>query len=589
EGMRRRGTLLFDEDGAEGRVTVRRSPGGILSLQINGRTEASTGADMSTQLLAAHLPLFLHEGGAPRTLLIGLASGVSLGAIESHPVAAIRVIEIVPGVVRAAAWFAESNHAALRDPRVRITLDDARAALLARSERYDLIISQPSNPWVSGVANLFTVEFYRLAKRRLAPGGMLGQWIQAYRLAPSDLAGVVGAFLEVFPDATLWEESPGGGDYFLIGGDHPLRVDPSRWLEPGYAAAWSDLQRIGISAPAQILGRFAAGPEALRAFAGGARPQTDDDLYLEWRAPLALFKDTLRDQLAALDRHRESPLTILAGGEQARPPGLIASLHGMEQARQSRLAMLSGLRDADLWSLRDPFLDSGIEALRGSRFVEAAATLTRAATANPKSGTAQLLLAEAYRAAGLPGAAEVAYRAAIERDPDLPAAWNGLGSCLAGRGRTDEARLAFLRALQIDPALAPARNNLGALLLSTGDDVGAESALRSALAIDPALMAARVNLGLIMKRRGDLRGAVESDRAALALDPLNGDARFNLAVALAASGRPDEARRELLTLLRSDPADPQAARALREIETSGRIRGSEKERARRPAPAPTPP
>ncbi len=92
-----------------------------------------------------------------------------------------------------------------------------------------------------------------------------------------------------------------------------------------------------------------------------------------------------------------------------------------------------------------------------------------------------------------------------------------------------------------------------------------------------------------MKRRGDLRGAVESDRAALALDPLNGDARFNLAVALAASGRPDEAHRELLTLLRSDPADPQAARALREIETSGRIRGSEKERARRPAPAPTPP
>src|SRR5260221_656951 len=148
--------------------------------------------------------------------------------------------------------------------------------------------------------------------------------------------------------------------------------------------------------------------------------------------------------------------------------------------------MLAGLRDADLWSMRDPFLDSGIEALRGSRFVEAAATLTRAATANPKSGPAQLLLAEAYRAAGLPGAAEVAYRAAIERDPDLPAAWNGLGSCLAGRGRTDEARLAFLRALQIDPALAPARNNLGALLLSTGDDVGAESALRSALAIDPA-------------------------------------------------------------------------------------------------------
>src|SRR2546425_5959553 len=159
--IRGRGEILFSREDGTGLVTVRRSPAGIQSLQINGKTEASTGGDMSTQLLSAHLPLLLHPD--PRdVLVIGLASGITLGAAERHPLRSIEVVEIAPAVAEAARRFDAWNGGALADPRVRLVIDDARGRLIPRARRFDVITSQPSNPWVAGVSNLFTVEFYRL-------------------------------------------------------------------------------------------------------------------------------------------------------------------------------------------------------------------------------------------------------------------------------------------------------------------------------------------------------------------------------------------------------------------------------------------
>ncbi len=527
EAMRRRGTILFEKDGGEGLVTVRRSAAGILSLQINGRTEASTGGDLGTQLLAGHLPLLLH----PRpeaVMVIGLASGITLGAVERHPIREARVIEIAPAVVAAARLFETENRGALDDPRGRIVIDDARGFLLARSGTYDVITSQPSNPWVAGVSNLFTEEFDRLARRRLRPGGLFCQWVQAYRMAPDDLRGIVAAFLRVFPEATLWEESAGGGDYFLIGGDRPLAVDPEHLAGPEVAPAWNDLARAGISGPADLLARYVSGPRGLRAFAAGARPLTDDDLSLEWRAPLALFRDTLKEQAAAINRYRESPLAILRADLAARDPDLAAAIRQRERLRWRRLALLDSLRGADLWALWNPFMAAGIDLLRAGRFTEAAQALSRAVADDPDSAGAHLLLGEAYRASGLDAAAAIAFREAVDRDPSLAEAWNGLGVGLEAQGLVDAARAAFERALAADPGLAPARNNFGTILLRGGDLEGAARSFREALGADPSLAAARANLGLTMKLRGDLEGAEAEYRAALELDPLNDDARYNL-------------------------------------------------------------
>lgn len=536
EAMRRRGEFLFIEDSGESLVTVRRSPAGILSLQINGKTEASTGGDMATQLLAGHLPLLMHP--RPReVLIVGLASGVTLGAVERHPIERVEAIEIVPAVVRAARLFEAENGRALEDPRARVVIDDARGRLLAGRELYDVITSQPSNPWVAGVSNLFTREFYRLARRRLRPGGVFCQWIQAYRLAPVDLRGIVLSFLEVFPDATLWEESAGGGDYFLIGGNGPVRMDPERLASPETAAAFADLRRAGIDSPADLLGRFVSGPRGLAAFSAGARPLTDDDLYLEARAPLALFRDTVREQAAAIARYREPVLSYLPDGLPARDPALAAALAERSRRGRRRLAILDSLKEADLWALRDPFMAAGIEYLRSGQFIAAAGPLLRASIENPQSGAAHLLLGEAYRAAGLDAAAAVAFRRAVEADPGLAPAWNALGRYLMDAGRDAEARSAFEMALRADPDFAVARGNLGAALLRQGDLTAAEAACRQALAGDPHLAPARANLGLVLKRRGDLAGAEAQYRAALDLDPLDVDARYNLAALLRETGR----------------------------------------------------
>jgi spermidine synthase len=565
EMVRRRGELVFENEGGDALVTVRRSPTGILSLQINGKTEASTGGDMPTQLLAGHLPLLIHPH--PReVLVIGLASGVTLGAVERHPVSRIRVVEIVPSVVEAAGLFAPHNGDALEDERVELVIDDARAHLLVDDARYDVIASQPSNPWVAGVANLFTVEFYRMVRSRLRPGGLFCQWVQAYRLDPADLRGVVRTFLEVFPEATLWEESAGSGDYFLIGADGPLRVDPKRLSAPEAEAALIDLRRAGIVDAADLLVRFVSGPRGLSEFAAGAPQQTDDDLYLEWRAPLALFRHTLHDQVTALNRYREPALTVLPSRVLQDEPDLMRRLsHGL-RGREARLRILEGMNEADLDALSDPFMAAGVEYLRSGLYVEAAGALQRAAEENPDSGTARLLLGMAYRAAGLDEAAAVAFRQALADHPELAAGWNALGRSLWSMDRAREARAAFEEAARRAPRFAAARNNFGAISLHLGELELAERELRQALAEDPSLAAAHANLGLALKLAGDSAGAEREYRAALDLDPLNTVARYNLAELLRTLGREGEAREALQKILRIDPADSDARAALLALE-----------------------
>ncbi len=585
ELMRRRGEVLYENESGEALVTVRRSRAGVLSLQINGRTEASTGGDMGTQLLSAHLPMLLH----PRpqdVLIVGLASGVTAGAAARYPARHIRVVEIVPAVVEAGRLFSSHNGNVLDDPRLRIVLDDARAHLLTARERYDVIISQPSNPWIAGVANLFTVEFYELIRAHMRPGGLFCQWVQAYRIDPADLRGIVASFLHVFPEATLWEESAGSGDYFLIGGDRPVRVDAARLHGPEGSAAFEDLERAGIRDDADLLARFVAGPRELGGFSAQASLQTDDRLDLERRAPLALFRRTLRDQVAALNRHRQPVLPLIAQGD-AIDPGLVERLGRRLREREVRLGILEGLEESDLGALADPFMAAGLDALRAGRFVEAIPALQRAATQNPDSGAAGLLLGEAYRASGLAEAAAVVLRETVAMRPNLAAAWNALGRSLWTLGRAGEARAAFEEAIRRGGPFAAARNNLGIVLLESGDPIAARRAFESALVDDPQLAAAHANLGLALKRSGDSEGAERSYRAALALDPLNTDARYNLAELLRATAREEAARDELTRILAIDPSDEQARSALDEMGASAGGGSSGVERRRRvPAPAP---
>src|SRR5262249_32253480 len=145
-------------------------------LKVGGKVDASTG-DMETQVLLGLLPGSLADSGA-RALVIGHGSGVTAAAGLATGARHPDVVELAPGVIAASRWFHAPGEDPLDDPRTTLVIGDARTHLLHSAGRYGVIVSEPSNPWIAGVNNLFTVDFYRRVQARLEPGGVFCQWLQ---------------------------------------------------------------------------------------------------------------------------------------------------------------------------------------------------------------------------------------------------------------------------------------------------------------------------------------------------------------------------------------------------------------------------
>ena len=175
ESSLRAGRLEYYKEGPAGTVSVRRVTG-ARSLAIDGKVDASNGADMLTQRLLGLLPTMLHAG--PRdALVIGLGSGVTADAVlASDEIRHLDVVEISPEVVEASEYFVRENHDVLRKPAVRLLVGDGRSHLRLSARQYDVIVSEPSNPWMAGVSALFTREFFAAARARLRSGGIFCQW-----------------------------------------------------------------------------------------------------------------------------------------------------------------------------------------------------------------------------------------------------------------------------------------------------------------------------------------------------------------------------------------------------------------------------
>jgi len=293
----RAGDLLYYRDGAAGTVSVRRLAGTV-SLAIDGKVDASNGGDMLTQQLLAHLPLLVH-GAAHDVCVIGLGSGVTLGAALAHPIRRADVIELSPDVVAASAFFERENHHALADPRSHLIVGDGRSHLLFSSRQYDVIISEPSNPWMSGMAALFTREFFTAARARLRPDGVLCQWTHTYDISEASLRSIVATFTSVFPHATAW--LVGDEDLLLIGSAEPVAPRLERLLSgfdhPSVAAS---LAEVAASAPFDLLALCLGDDVFLRAYGNGAPVQTDDRLELEYSAPRSIWGRPTEENVRAL-------------------------------------------------------------------------------------------------------------------------------------------------------------------------------------------------------------------------------------------------------------------------------------------------
>lgn len=556
------GELLYYREGASGTVAVR-EVGGTTSLAIDGKVDASDAGDMLTQRLLAHVPLLLHPDPSSVAIL-GLGSGVTLGSALRHPIDRADVLEISPQVVEASRFFDDENHGALEDPRTRLILGDGRTHLLLTRDRYDVIVSEPSNPWMAGIASLFTREFFQAARQRLARGGVLCQWAHTYDISTRDLQSIIATFLSVFPDGMLW--LVGDGDVLLIGSTDPLEPRLA-----GVAQAWSrpgvreDLAGVGATHPFHILSLFVAHGEALARWTEGAPVQSDNRVALEFSGPQSIFGAVTADNAVLLrELAARSPRPpAIAALEQHATPALIRDRGRMLlRADAFRPAYQDFVRALEA----DPDDASALEGLLRAaaplqRHHEAEALLTRLAEGPGR--TAKLALSRLLAAQGrYDQAAAIAFALARDNPNDVPAL-EQLASVLADAGDIERMRpvVARLRAVspgteathyysaallfmenRIDLALAEARrvvalnpghakaqNLIGACLATLGRQEQARTAFQASLTADPRDPSTYTNLATLEMQAGNLALAEQYFAEALTIDPNHGPAREGLA------------------------------------------------------------
>lgn len=248
-------TLLVNEHEMEGGGTSR-------ALFTNGKSDGSLFPDYPTMALAGLVPCLLAErcGSA---FVIGLGTGVTAGELAAvETMERVTVAEISDAVVAALPLFAEGNRAVHESPKLEIVRADAYRALLRRQARFDVIVSEPSHPWASGVENLYAVEFLTAARERLAPGGVYAQWMHAYEMDDATLALVLRSYAAAFPRTAVWFAS--GPDLLLLGfpdeGASDLEVLAERFARPDLAAG---LARAGIHSLPVLLAHELVPPGAL--------------------------------------------------------------------------------------------------------------------------------------------------------------------------------------------------------------------------------------------------------------------------------------------------------------------------------------
>ncbi|MGE0816923.1 MAG: fused MFS/spermidine synthase [Vicinamibacterales bacterium] len=529
------GRLVYYAEGATATVSVREGAG-TTSLAIDGKVDASNSGDMLTQRLLAHVPLLLHP--APkRVAVLGLGSGVTLGSALTHPIERADVLEISPEVAEASRFFDPENGGALRDSRTRLLLGDGRTHIRLTHEQYDAIISEPSNPWMAGIASLFTREFFAAAKARLAPGGVLCQWAHTYDISADDLKSIVATFAAVFPDGTLW--LVGDGDVLLIGSNQPLAPQIAAIPErlAARASARANLATVGVRDAFAITSLLVTDGPGIAAFAGGAPLQTDDHAPVEFTGPRTVFSRGGPDNAAALRAlAAEHPVPLVTAAREAASSASWRDRGWMLLDASAAVPAWSDFATAVRMDPRDARALEGLVRAGGAtnRAADTAEVLRSAATA-PDHVEAQLALSRFLAATGaVADAAQVAFSAA-ERDPSNLSVLEQLASVVADAGDRERLLPIVSRMRTIAPTADATRYYSASLLFMEG---------RTELAVGEA-------------------------RALLAANPTHAKGHNLLGAALATLGRRDEARDAFLASIKADPRDPSTYTNLALLELEG--------------------
>ncbi|MFH0984845.1 MAG: fused MFS/spermidine synthase [Candidatus Omnitrophota bacterium] len=446
--------LAFYKEGLSSTVAVHRV-NDVLWLSVNGKADASSDPrDAVTQALLGYIPMMLHPD-PKKVLIIGLGSGFTATAVATHPVQQIDVVEIEKAVVEAADHFKEFNRHVLADPRVRLHINDGRNFALLTPEKYDVVISEPSNPWMAGVANLFSREHYQTLRKRLAPGGIVCQWLQTYSMSPEDLRMVVKTFVTAFPETSIWTTRQ--GDLLLIGKKEPLVLDMKN-AERSFqiSQVQKDLKDFSIHNAEGFFSHGLLFQPAVSVFAKNGRVNSDDHPFLEFSAPRNLYRSTVEKNAALLEGYAKA--------------GTFPEVQDLEPPQEKNVSFQNALARG--------YLFAGYLAL-------AEAALEKAVKIGPPDAETFLLLGILQYHLENQGKALRFLSTAARLRPQDPEAHYYAGLIFQSGGRNPEALVAFRNAAQLGPQESLYLTALANHLLLSKQDTAALEMFTKALALDP--------------------------------------------------------------------------------------------------------
>jgi spermidine synthase len=288
---------------------------GATQFHVAGKVEASSlPQDMRLQRMLAHLPALVHRD--PKSVLVvGFGAGVTAGSFIPYPsIQRIVVCEIEPLVPKVVStWFAKENNGVATNPRTEIVYDDARSFVLTSDEKFDIITSDPINPWVKGAASLYTREYFEAVKKHLKPGGVVTQWVPLYESTLDAVRSELATFFEVFPDGTIWANNIDGAGYdlVLLGQNGPTQIDMGalqrRFSDPRYGAVGASLTEVGFDSPLTLFATYAGSGSDVAGWLKDASINTDRNLRLQYLAGLGLNQYTAANIFSEIVKYRRFP------------------------------------------------------------------------------------------------------------------------------------------------------------------------------------------------------------------------------------------------------------------------------------------
>jgi spermidine synthase len=486
-------------------------------LFTNGKGDANSVHDRKTQVSLGQTPVILHPS-PDSVFVIGYGAGTTIGNVLTHPkVKYAEVAEISPEVIEGSVHFNEINEKPLSRKNLKVIKDDGVSALRLSNKKFDVIISQPSNPWSAGVGNLFTDEFFSDCKKKLRPGGYVAQWFSLYEMDDKCLKLILRTAFNQFDHVSLWHIGP--EDILMVCSEQEFNFDLSK-IEKSYDLVSDKLKKININNfPTFLSQQIMSSSDGLKEYAGEGPLNTEDLPLLEHWAPKAYFQNSVPTSFVKLDERKKFSQSKLLlkkymdehtlSKNQILQIGLFQSLGGCKELAYFMADLNPEIYLA--WAQKAQMTGNNDQAME---------FLQLAQKRSPKMEP--LIHKEKAIVLGNKGDFKGALHEisiAIQKDPGSAVLHYQKGTFHLATNELDAAAASLNKAIDLDPAMTDAYNNLATVRGKQGNFSEAMKLLDKAILLSDRNPKVFFNRAYAKGMINDFSGAVDDFSSAISIDP----------------------------------------------------------------------